>query len=110
MHTVDHTRKMDREMIEIICKPGRTADKLEETKKNLGKKTPKSSEKIETSSRPFRVQKIYQRNEKTYQRNNGKSLRHSSLKERIQRYKCSLIKQKGSLKMRRREGELLGNI
>jgi len=35
MHVVDLTRKTDQEMIDIITKAGRTAEKWEEAKKNL---------------------------------------------------------------------------
>jgi len=35
MHVVDLTGKTDQEMIEIITKAGRTAEKWEEARKNL---------------------------------------------------------------------------
>jgi len=47
MHVVDLIRKTDQEMIDIITKTGRTAEKWEEARKNLSTRTPKTKEKPE---------------------------------------------------------------
>ena len=41
MHVVDLTRKTDQDMIEIIVKAGRTAEKWEQAKKNLNTRAPR---------------------------------------------------------------------
>lgn len=41
MHVGDLTGKTDQEMIDIVTKAGRTAEKWEEARKNLGTRTPK---------------------------------------------------------------------
>jgi len=58
MHVVDSTRKTDQEMIDIITKAGRTAERWEEAKKNLSSRTPKTREKPEWKPNDkFRVKK-----------------------------------------------------
>jgi len=44
MHVVDLTGKTDQEMIEIITEAGRTGEKWEAARKNLGVRTPKTKE------------------------------------------------------------------
>jgi len=47
MHVGDLTGKTDQEMIDIVTKAGRTAEKWEEARKNLRSRTPKPREKPE---------------------------------------------------------------
>jgi len=64
MHTVDLTGKSDQEMIEIISKSGRTAEKWEEAKKNLSMRTPRHFEITwENPKHKFRVQMNFQQKE-----------------------------------------------
>jgi hypothetical protein len=58
MHAVDLTAKTDQELIDIITKTGRTAEKLEEAKKNLSTRTPRTWDKPEWKPKDkFRVNK-----------------------------------------------------
>jgi hypothetical protein len=60
MYVVDLTNKTAQEMIDIITKAGRTAEKWEEVKKNLNTRTPKSKEKPNWKPREkFRVKKDF---------------------------------------------------
>jgi hypothetical protein len=52
MHTVDLTRMRDQEMMQIISKAGRTAEKWAEEKRNLGTKVPETHEKAERWENP----------------------------------------------------------
>jgi chromatin segregation and condensation protein Rec8/ScpA/Scc1 (kleisin family) len=47
MNVVDLTGKTDQEMIDIITKGGRTAEKWEEARNNLSTRTPRAKEKPE---------------------------------------------------------------
>jgi len=60
MHVVDLTGKTDQEMIDIITKAGRTAEKWKEARKNLSTRTPKVQEKPEWKPKDkFQVQKDF---------------------------------------------------
>jgi len=60
MHVVDLTGKTDQEMIEIITKAGRTGEKWEEARKNLGLRTTKIKEDRQKKPKDnFRVKKEY---------------------------------------------------
>ena len=82
MHVVDLTGKTDQEMIQIITKAGRTAEKWEEARKNLGVRTPRTKEDRTRQDQPrkprdnIRVKKDYKpkkefTNKKFVDRNGG---------------------------------------
>jgi hypothetical protein len=77
MHVVDLTGKTDQEMIDIITKAGRTAEKWEEARKNLGVRTPRERDrKPEKPKDKFRVKKDFKpqkewKNKKFVDRNSG---------------------------------------
>jgi len=85
VHTVGLTRKTDREMIEIISRAGRNAEKWVEVKKTPSTRRPRSSEKNGQKHKDeFGVQKTFQQNdrkpdmEKQFVNRNDKSVAKTS--------------------------------